>query len=191
MLQFHLNLATNPFVNLRKYYLIGGLLLIVGVVGAIFSVGQYIHLRGENRNTSQNLQRERQTLKQLEDEEIRLKEDLKQPHVLDEIDQITFYNRLIDRKTFPWTQFFEDLESVIPYNVQITEIHQRAGVGASDVEMVFMGRSAANAIAFLKNLETSPKFQQVVVNEEGQFRDAATHQVSGDVAVTVHMQYKP
>ena len=191
MLRFHLNLATNPFVNYRKYYMAGVLLLLVGVGGAVYSANQYLTLRRNNRDTTRDLQVKQQELNELTGRESQLKDALRQPQVLDEVDQINFYNTLIQRKTFPWTQFFEDLESVIPYNVQITEIRQKAGLNAVSLEMIFIGRTTADAVSFLRNLENSPKFRNVIVNQAGSFREAATHQVSSDVEVVLHMEYQP
>ncbi len=191
MLRFHLNLATNPFVNLRKYYLIGGLLLALGLAGAAYFGGRYITLRRNSRATIEDLQSKRQDLGRLTAAEEKLTDDLRQPATLDEIDRVNSYNNLIQRKTFPWTQFFEDLESVIPYNVEITQIRQRPGTNVLNLEMVFLGRTSVDAIHFLKNLENSNKFQHLLVDQEGKYREAATHEVSNDVEVVLHLEYHP
>ncbi|MBZ5553588.1 MAG: hypothetical protein LAO21_12765 [Acidobacteriia bacterium] len=191
MLRFHLNLATNPFVNYRKYYLIGWVLLLVGIVGAGYSVNRYRALRQENSALEQDLRLKQQELDQLTARGVNLKQQLEQPKTLDAIDQVNFYNLLIQRDTFPWTQFFQDLESVIPFNVQVTQIRQKAGGQAIDMEMVFLGRTAVDAVTFLRNLTSSKKFRNIVVDQEGSFKDAATHRVSNEVEVALHLQYEP
>lgn len=138
MLRFHLNLATNPFVNYRKYYLIGLVLLLAGIGGAGYSVNRFRVLRQENSALEQDLRLKQQELNQLTAHGAYLKEQLEQPKTLDEIDRINFYNLLIQRDTFPWTQFFQDLESVIPFNVQVTQIRQKASGQTVDLEMVFL-----------------------------------------------------
>lgn len=191
MLRFQLNLATNPFVNYRKYYLAGVALLLIGVAGAGYSARHYLDLHRLTRLMSQDLQKNQSQLNQLIEHEADLKAQLERPQTLDEIDRIAFYNLLIQRKVFPWTPIFQDLESVIPYNVQVTQIRQKTVGKSIDLEMVFMGRSTADAINFLRNLTSSKKFHDIVVNQEGAFREAATHRISSEVEVTLHMQYEP
>lgn len=191
MLRFHLNLATNPFVNYRKYYLIGLILLLAGIGGAGYSVNRYRVLRQENSALEQDLRLRQEELNQLTARGAQLKEQLEQPKTLDEIDRINFYNLLIQRDTFPWTQFFQDLESVIPFNVQVTQIRQKSSGQTIDLEMVFLGRTAVDAVNFLRNLTSSKKFRNIFVDQEGSFKDAATHRVSNEVEVTLHLQYEP
>lgn len=191
MLRFHLNLATNPFVNYRKYYLIGLVLLLAGIGGAGYSVNRFRVLRQENSALEQDLRLKQQELNQLTAHGAYLKEQLEQPKTLDEIDRINFYNLLIQRDTFPWTQFFQDLESVIPFNVQVTQIRQKASGQTVDLEMVFLGRTAVDAVNFLRNLTSSKKFHNIFVDQEGSFKDAATHRVSNEVEVMLHLQYEP
>jgi len=191
MLRFHLNLATNPFVNYRKYYLIGLVLLLAGIGGAGYSVNRFRVLRQENSALEQDLRLKQQELNQLTAHGAHLKEQLEQPKTLDEIDRINFYNLLIQRDTFPWTQFFQDLESVIPFNVQVTQIRQKASGQTVDLEMVFLGRTAVDAVNFLRNLTNSKKFHNIFVDQEGSFKDAATHRVSNEVEVMLHLQYEP
>jgi Tfp pilus assembly protein PilN len=191
MLRFHLNLATNPFENYRKYYLIGLILLLAGIGGAGYSVNRYRVLRLENRTLEQDLRLKQRELDQTTASGAQLKEHLEQPQTLDEIDRINFYNLLIKRDTFPWTQFFQDLESVIPYNVQVTQIRQKSSGQTIDLEMVFLGRTTIDAVNFLRNLTNSKKFHNIFVDQEGSFKDAATHRVSNEVEVTLHLQYEP
>jgi Tfp pilus assembly protein PilN len=191
MLRYHLNLATNPFVNYRKYYLIGVALLVLGLSGAGYSVNRYLALRRGNSALVQELHLKQQDLIRLTTRSAELKEQLEQPQTLDAIDRISFYNLLIQRDTFPWTQFFQDLEAVIPFNVQVTQIRQKSSGQVTDLEMVFMGHSTVDAVNFLRNLTNSKKFHNIYVDQEGSFRDAATHRVSNDVEVTLHMQYEP
>lgn len=191
MLRFHINLATNPFVNYRKYYLLGALLLLAGLSWSVFSVRGYVTLRRDNRAVSADLDSKQKELAGLIQRESELKAALEEPQFLDAIERITFDNALIQRKTFPWTEFFQDLETVIPYNVQVTQIRQKPGGKGIDLEMVFMGRSTADALNFLRNLTNSRKFRDIIVNQEGTFREATTHRVSNDIEVILHMRYEP
>lgn len=191
MLRLHINLATNPFVNYRQYYLLGTILLLMGVGGAVYAVSHYLALRQRASVLEQDLSQKQSELTQLTARSARLKEQLEQPQTLDTLDQINFYNTLIQRKTFPWAQFFKDLESVLPYNVKVTQIQQRSSGGSVNLEMVFMGRTTGDAVEFLRNLTSSGKFHGIFVDQEGTFRDTATHRVSNEVEVSLHMQYQP
>jgi|GEM_PF-900639 len=191
MLRLHLNLATNPFVNYRQYYLLGTILVLMGVGGAAYTVNHYLALRQRAGVLEQNLGQKQNELTELTAQSTQLKEKLEQPQTLDALDQISFYNTLIQRKTFPWAQFFKDLESVLPYDVKVTQIQQRSSGGSLNLEMVFTGRTTGDAVEFLRNLTNSGKFHGIFVDQEGTFRDAATHRVSNEVEVSLHMQYQP
>jgi Tfp pilus assembly protein PilN len=191
MLRFHLNLATNPFVNFRKYFLAAALLLLIGLGGALGLGRHYVTMRRESRLLSEDLAAKQHELEQFLDREGRTKTQLEQPATLDAIDRVNTYNLLIQHKTFPWTQFFRDLEAVIPYNVQVTQIQQRSAGKKVNLEMVFMGRTTLDALNFLRNLGNSKRFRDLVVSQEGSFRDAATHRVTNEVEVMLHLDYVP
>jgi len=88
-------------------------------------------------------------------------------------------------------RFVEVCTLAFTVNVQVTQIQQRTVGKTVNLEMVFMGRTTLDALNFLRNLGNSKNFRDLVVSQEGSFRDAATHRVTNEVEVVLHMDYVP
>jgi Tfp pilus assembly protein PilN len=127
-----LNLATQPFVNRRRFYTLTAfaasvLSLTLVVLLAIFvrNFRNEIGIRKQMKTMQQEIER-------LDTEQQRLESLLKRPEAADILDRNDFLNTLIRQKAISWTRIFMDLEKVMPDHVETVALHpvpQLPGVG--------------------------------------------------------------
>src|SRR6267378_2271061 len=67
----------------------------------------------------------------------------------------------IERKSFSWTQVFEDLEKIMPARVHLVSIHPELGEDNQlAVKMVVAGESPQRGIDLAQRMEASGRFAQ-------------------------------
>jgi heme exporter protein D len=117
-----LNLATQPFVNRRRFYVLTAAAAIMLSVSLVILAGNIIHTFRSERGTRRDVQKEREEIARLQDEQKRMEAVLLQPRVADIIDRTDFLNALIRQKAISWTRIFMDLENVMPNRVQAVSL---------------------------------------------------------------------
>lgn len=177
-----LNLATQPFENTRRFYVLAlttGVLLVTAttlLAGAF--ARNYTRVRALSRQTTTL----RAQMTQLEEEQGRLEGLLHRPEATDVMERSAFLNSLLRRKAISWTRIFMDLEQVIPDRVQVVSVRpvageeSRAGAGtpamagakAGEVElqMTVSAENLAALLDLLRRMEKSQKFYDPVVRVE-------------------------
>jgi len=82
-------------------------------------------------------------------------------------------NRLIDRRTFAWTQLLDAFEATLPPEARVTSISPRVDKsGQMRIEMVVVARTAEDVDLFAAKLEARGELanimlRQEIVNQEG------------------------
>ncbi|HXZ18844.1 MAG TPA: hypothetical protein VEG63_02785 [Candidatus Acidoferrales bacterium] len=72
--------------------------------------------------------------------------------------QAAFLNEIIDQRSFPWTQFFLDLEHHLPAGVRVLTLSPSLSGGEVRVKMRVGALSDKSKLDFLKSLEEAKEF---------------------------------
>ena len=161
MILININLSSKPFVNYRKFVAItvSLLLLLAGI--SYWNISQYrtVHLRKENINRV--LADSQAHIEKLAIEEQQIRGRLQKPETAEFLDLVNYVNLLIKRRTFSWTRLLNDLETLIPANVQIVSIRPKIVEKELGFEITANARDSQDYIEFISNLESSGKFYNV------------------------------
>ncbi len=161
MLKLEINLSSRPFVNQRKFYLILTLLLALLVLSVMWNFSRYQFIRQHQKIANWKYQEGQQRMSALQKEEESIRIRLRGANTADFLDRIEYVNGLIDQRIFSWTELLNDLEQVMPPNVQIASIRPRILGREISVEIVANARGNQDAIEFVSNLEKSGRFFKV------------------------------
>lgn len=82
------------------------------------------------------------------------------------IQQAAFLNGIIDDRSFPWTEFFLDLEHRLPGGVHIITISPALSSDHVKVRMQVGALSDNSKLEFLKALEEAPEFSSIELVSE-------------------------
>ena len=117
-----INLASQPFVNLRGEYrrwfiitgAVVGITLILGIVtGLTLRRTRILDTQIKNLQTQND---------HLNDQINKVKVTLKQPENVELVSRSEFLNDIILRKSFSWTCVFQQFEKIMPPHAQIVNI---------------------------------------------------------------------
>ena len=162
-----INLASQPYQNLRPLYSAAGVALALLVLLAMLVSNKMQRSTDETRLSTQEIQRLDGEMVKLRQEQLTLKQWLGNPQVQEIRDHSTFLNSLIARKSLSWTKLFMDLEKVLPDRVQVVAI--RPSVNESErarLNLTLAAPAVEPLVEFLKKLESSPQFSAPVVDAQ-------------------------
>ncbi|MCC6265277.1 MAG: hypothetical protein IT169_17010 [Bryobacterales bacterium] len=159
------NLATEPFAGTRPIVVfstaLGALLLVL--------LGFLIYLNVANRWEARET---RARIAELEAEAASVAREqaaqdsiLRDPRYSEVLEQTVFINSLLRRKGISWTRMFDDLGTVLPYNVRVLRI--RPQVTASNevyLDMDVASEAGDSVVQMLRRMEGSPVFGPTAIH---------------------------
>ena len=180
--QFDLNLSTRPFKPYRAVNLgLFVLLVVLGLVSAaqVMSYQQYAGLASESRTVEKDVKEQADLLAR----EIQtLEGDLVKNNAQMKLAEVELLNTLILKKSFSWTSVFANLERSMPENVRLVSLRPFVDEeGRTGLNMEIRGRSLGDANEFLRTLESSHIFTDVIL--------AVTEEKKDEVAFTLSSYY--
>ena len=178
-----LNLATAPFVPVRRFLLTVGVLGVVALAATLLVSVEAVQLwRGRTATQARmrELQADRARLLQAQQ---RLQSELEDPATQEILARTRFMNDLVRRKNLSWAELFFDLEERLPPRVRILAVAPSLrDDGDLQVELQVGSESAPALIEFLQALEEGKKFREIALRSQnrstGNQPDAVTAQVS-------------
>jgi Tfp pilus assembly protein PilN len=165
-MKVRLNLATTPLLSHRRFFVgagLAGTLALAGFVGLSYDV---VRTWRANRSERAEIARYDRELAQLGQQREELAAFFGTPKAHEVMDRAAFINSLIDRRSFPWTKIFMDLEQTLPPGVRVISIAPAMEKGRVQVDLVIGAESDASKLKFLDALEHSPDFSQIQVRSE-------------------------
>ena len=167
-MRLNINLATKPYLDVRRVLLQwGGLVLLLAVctVALVWTGG--FELAGIARVNAKiaALNSEIAALDRQHDEALTL---LQLPQNSPVVENSKFLNGLIARKSFSWTRVFMQLEEIMPPKLHVVSISPELQPKTNTVEvhLTVAGTSRDAAVELVKRLEQSPSFRDARIVEE-------------------------
>ncbi len=147
------------------------------VLSGMWNVSRYQFIRQHQIVANGKYQEGQQRMAALQKEEETIRARLRGASTADFLDRIEYVNGLIDQRIFSWTELLNDLDQIMPPNVQIASLRPRILGQEISVEIIANARGYQDAIEFVSNLEKSGRFFNV-------------HPVFEDIAKTPSMTGK-
>ncbi len=161
-----LNLASSPLENHRRFFAatlaIGLPAIVLGVVLCFKVVGD----RASTRERRIEVQRLETDMADLRAQRAGLEQFFSDPSTRLVTQRAAFLNSIIDERSFPWTQFFLDLEHRLPGGVRILSISPSLSGDRVKVRMHVGALSDKSKLDFLKALEDAPEFSALELVSE-------------------------
>ena len=187
-----LNLSTQPFPAYRLATIALVSLLAVLVVLTIWQASGFVQYSNLARSIRPVERESRVEADALGKRVAELETPLNRPESTAKLNEIGFLNHLILRKNLSWTKLFAVLEEIVPNNVHFTNLTPNIGAdGTVTLSLGVRARSIADVTEFVKRVETSPLFANVIVNIEEKVDETKDFAVDTDVDVTLSTVYYP
>jgi len=192
-MKFKINLATQPYEDVRRFYAVWGtaLVLLALVTGGLV----YLAIQGwrQTHVMAQKINAERVNLDKLNRQEQQDLAILNKAENRDVRDKSRVLNSLIRRKEFSWTLIFADLEHIMPARLHVLSIAPHLDPNNDiQVRMVVAGDSRDKAIELVQNMEKSREFRHSQVLAETDIpRDQGGPQAGDLVQFEITAEYVP
>ena len=161
MIQININLSSKPFINYRKFAVITVSLLLLLASVSYWNISSYRTVHSRTEKVNRVLADSQAQMEKLVMEEQQIRGRLQKPETTEFLDLVNYVNLLINRRTFSWTRLLNDLETLIPANVQIVSIRPKIVDKELGIEITANARDSQDYIEFISNLESSGKFYSV------------------------------
>jgi len=189
--KFNLNLSTRPFPAYRviNLALLLFFVLISGIsVWQLYSFRHYSSLAKNIRDAEKKAREEKGSLTNAL---TALGTKLDRPVTKEKLAEIDFLNNLIIRKHFSWTQVFANLEGVIPDNVHLSTVAPEIFKDKVTLHMEIICKSISDESEFIRRLQASPVFQDVIVAREERKGTAGNSDLGVDLTVSYYPERAP
>lgn len=165
-MKIRLNLATKPLLNQRRFVVTYGVALTVALVALIWLSVHVVRVRRADSLIRAQITQTEDDIQSLQQQQESLRTFFGQPVQREKIERAAFLNSLIEQRSFPWTEIFQDLETTLPTGVRLVSIAPQLRNGHLEVKLVIGAQSDDGKLQFLKALEKSKSFSDVEVRQE-------------------------
>ena len=184
-----LNLASSPLGNSRRFFLLAAIvglpaIFLFGVLCA--KIARDRALTGARREEISRIEGE---MNGYNAQRRDLEAFFADPSTRAVTQRAAFLNALIDQRSFPWTQFFVDLERRLPAGVRVIALNPEISGDRVRIRMRIGALSDKSKLEFLRGLETAPDFSDIqVVSESRPAKSSEEHDVA---QVDLTADYRP
>lgn len=168
------NLATRPFYNERAVHVWLLVIAIAVATATVFNVGQMIRYSRSDTELAREAANDEARARELGADAARLRATVDTKQIERASLEARQANELIDRRTFSWTELWNQFEATLPPNVRITSFRPRLDDRRGIVVTVtLIARGVDDVLQFMDNLENTGAFPEIFppserTNEEGQ-----------------------
>jgi len=169
-MRLNINLATRPYEDARQFWQQwGGGVTALGLLTVILL---YVVLFQwlEAREASRLIRQGQEQIAALDNQKAADQALLNRPENRSTRDRSQFLNDLFQRKSFSWTQVFEELERVMPPRLHVVSIKpEMTPENQLQLSLSVAGESRERALDLVRRMEGSRHFQQTQIRSETQY----------------------
>ena len=173
-MRLNINLATQPYQDVKRYLTRWGTLLLLFVVASAWFSWHTLASWRQTRDVNAGIERVKREIKSLDDERARAEALLAKPENKTVADQSKLLNELFARKAFSWTAVFMQLEEIMPAQLHVLQLSPELNKQNQLVlRLLVAGGSRDHALELLQRLEKSPYFTNAQLRSETLAQGAA------------------
>lgn len=170
-----MNLATRPFYNDRAVHLVLGVLGLAVVAVLAAGAVRLVELSRTQRALTLEADAAERETAAVSNRTARLEREMPGDALAALAAAAEEVNRLVERRLFSWTAFFNVIERTLPAGVMLTAVRPDTDEEGTSVDLAVVGRTVADVEDFIRRLEESGVLADVLArqgerNDEGMYR---------------------
>ena len=179
------NLSTRPFYNERAVHVVLAIAAALVLVLTAYNAIRIISLSRQNTEFAALINRDRSEAQRLTAEAQTIRAGINQEELQATAAAAAEANRLIDQRTFSWTEFFNRIEETLPADVMLSDVRPTFQQAVPVVSMTVLGRRTEDVDEFIEKLEATGAFGSVLPMQEDR-TDEGMHRVQLRASYTQH-----
>jgi Tfp pilus assembly protein PilN len=181
---FRLNLSTRPFYNERAVHLALGVLAVVLAAITVFNVREVLTLSSRQTALRSAIGADEARAREFRQRAQGLRGQMREDELEAVLAAAREANLLIDRRTFSWSELLNHIEATLPADVMLTAVAPDVGEAGITVTIAVLGRSIGDVDAFIRRLEETGVFSDLLSASEAPDDD-------GLYRVAISGKYRP
>jgi type IV pilus assembly protein PilN len=166
-MRLNVNLATQPYEDVRKFLSRWGLLTALLAVTTALLVSVAVRNWRDSRAINTQIADLYQKMDALERVRLAAVDTLNRPENRAIADKSRFLNDAIERKSLSWTRIFMDLERMMPPGLHVVSVSPEFGKDRRiGVRLLVGGSSHQKAIELVRRMEESSTFKEATLHTE-------------------------
>jgi len=179
------NLSTRPFYNERAVHALAAIVAIAVLALTVWEGVRVVQLSGYKTELNAAITRDRAEGQSTIAQAQQIRRGLDQKQLASLAASAKEANDLIARRTFSWTELFNQLEATLPGDVMLVGVHPEIADGVTQLKMDVQGKGEEVISDFWERLEKTGAFRgaewsTVNVTDDG------LHRISMSVYYTPH-----
>jgi hypothetical protein len=159
-MRLNINLASQKYEDVRKFYMRWvaaiGLTVVLTLVLVFLAWKNYSDSSKSNARIKQHEQR----IAELQKERTEAESISNRPENHDVTAQKNYWNRQIARRSFSWTQLFNDLQRIMPGRAYVSSVHPEITTdNRLRLSLEIVGDKHDNALELVQKMEKSERFR--------------------------------
>ncbi len=166
-MRLNINLATQPYEDVRKFLAKWGLLTLVLAAATALLVSLAVRNWRDSRSINAQISDLHQKMDALDKDRAAAIATLNLPENKTVADQSRFFNEAFQRKSLSWTRIFMDLERMMPNGLHVVSIKPEfTKDNRLGLTLQIGGTSHEKAIELVRRMEESSTFKQATLVSE-------------------------
>lgn len=166
-MRLNINLATQPYEDVRKFLAKWGLLTLVLAAATAMLVFMAVRNWRDSRTINAQIAEMHQKMDALDKARATAIATLNEPGNKVTAEKSRFLNDAIQRKSLSWTRIFMDLERMMPQGLHVVSIKPEfAKDNRLGIHLTVGGNSHEKAIELVRRMEESSTFRQATLVSE-------------------------
>jgi Tfp pilus assembly protein PilN len=188
------NLSTRPFYNERSVQTLLVIVAVLVVAATSFNVSRVVGYSRSDTRLATQASRDEARAADLRKQAARLRASVDPKQVDFASTDARQANDLIDRRTFSWTELFNQFETTLPDEVRITSVKPRSDRTHGTILLItVVARGVDDVSSFMANLEATGAFANLRpaeehINERGELESVLETAYTPPVAKAVARQ---
>lgn len=177
-MRLNINLATQKYEAVKQFY--ARWLTAIGVLGVLTLILlglAWLNFTGSKEST-QRIHALEQRIAALEKQRAQAQEISNRPENHDVIAQKNFWNKQFTRRSFSWTQLFNDLQRIMPPRAFVNSVHPEITQdNRVKLALTIKSDTHENGLETVQKMEKSERFRGPLINSESSEKDQRTGQI--------------
>jgi Tfp pilus assembly protein PilN len=161
------NLATRPFYNETAVRFWLGLILAVVLAATVYNAYEWVRFSKSDTQRAAQASEDEARAAELRASAARLRATVDADKIRMTAADASQANDLIGRRTFSWTELFNQFEATIPADVRITSVRQRIDRERGSVLTIIVHAKNVDEVnSFIDKLEATGVFRELLAQDE-------------------------
>ena len=176
-MRVNINLASQKYEAVKQFYMRWGMAIgLLSVLTVFLIVLAWMNYSGSTQS-SKRIHELQERISTLEKKRAQAEEISNRPENHDVTAQKNFWNKQFVRRSFSWTQLFNDLQRIMPPRAFVSSVHPEiTNDNRLKLSLTIKGDKHDNALELVQKMERSERFRNPLISLDSTEKDQRTGQ---------------